>query len=81
MKIATFDLAATRTNLSREMPANPILAAFRDFIDGIRQARAEHSMRVDLATLDDSVLRDIGIATDEIPRVLAREQFTPRAWQ
>lgn len=34
-----------------------------------------------LASLDDQLLRDIGIADDEISRVRRRESFTPRAWR
>jgi uncharacterized protein YjiS (DUF1127 family) len=33
-----------------------------------------------LSTLDDALLRDIGIAQDEIARVRRGDAFTPRAW-
>jgi hypothetical protein len=37
-------------------------------------------MRDRLAELPDSLLRDIGIAEHEIPRIRARDRFTPNAW-
>lgn len=46
----------------------------------IRADIAERQMRYKLANLSDAMLRDIGIADDEIPRVRALERFTPRAW-
>lgn len=36
--------------------------------------------RSHLADLDERLLADIGIATDEVPLVRAGVQFTPRAW-
>lgn len=33
-----------------------------------------------LAELDERLLRDIGIATDEVPLVRAGVRFTPRQW-
>jgi uncharacterized protein YjiS (DUF1127 family) len=38
-------------------------------------------MRRELASLDDALLRDIGIDDEEIHRVRALERFTPRAWR
>lgn len=55
--------------------------AIRSWLEGVRQSYAERSMRAELAELDETILRDIGIATDEIGRVRAREDFTPRAWR
>ena len=33
-----------------------------------------------LADLPDSILLDIGVAEEEIPRIRSRERFTPRSW-
>ncbi len=50
-------------------------------IAGWRRAAAERRMRADLSELDAHLLRDIGVADDEIGRVRACEPFTPRAWR
>ncbi len=49
-------------------------------IDRLRKAAEERQVRQHLATLPDHLLRDIGIAEDEIHRIRACERFTPRAW-
>ena len=46
----------------------------------LRRSAAERRLRDKLADMDDALLRDIGIAEDEIYRIRARERFTPRAW-
>lgn len=51
-----------------------------DMRNAWRAAAEERRMRRALAELDDTMLRDIGIAPDEIARVRAEERFTPRAW-
>ena len=81
MKSATFDHIQSHTTPSDSARSNAVWAAFKQYVDGVRQARAEHTLRADLASLNDAVLRDIGIDADEIPRVRAHEDFTPRAWQ
>lgn len=45
-----------------------------------RRALAERKVRAALSEMDERLLADIGIAPDEVPRVRARERFTPRAW-
>jgi len=50
------------------------------FMDRLRKAAEERRTRKHLATLPDHLLRDIGIAEDEIHRIRACERFTPRAW-
>lgn len=50
-------------------------------VAGVRRAKADRRMRAELAELDASMLRDIGIADDEIYRIRAREAFTPRSWR
>ena len=58
-----------------------LLASVKRAIASLRQANAERRLRRDLADLDDSILRDIGVATDEIHRVRSGEEFTPRNWR
>ena len=55
-------------------------SVFSSMLNGFRQARADRALRADLAALDDAILRDIGVATDELPRIHAQEPFTPRSW-
>lgn len=57
--------------------------AFRwlqDAVANIRKGFEERAMIRELSSLDDALLRDIGIADDEIYRVRRQEAFTPRAW-
>ena len=49
-------------------------------IASLKQAYEERKLREHLASLDDALLRDIGIGEDEIGRIRAEERFTPRAW-
>ena len=49
-------------------------------VAALRKSAADRSMRRQLASLDDAILRDIGIDQDEIWRVRNHETFTPRAW-
>ena len=58
----------------------PSLAPLKRLIDAFREANAERALRQAWAQLDPSVLRDLGIGADEIPRVRAAEDFTPRNW-
>jgi uncharacterized protein YjiS (DUF1127 family) len=46
----------------------------------IRQAAATRRLREQLASMDDAMLLDIGIAEDEIYLVRQGARFTPRAW-
>lgn len=45
-----------------------------------RKAAADRRLRDQLAGMDDALLRDIGIAEDEITRIRSFDRFTPRAW-
>jgi uncharacterized protein YjiS (DUF1127 family) len=49
-------------------------------IAGARKGAAERQLRKELADMDDSLLRDIGVAEDEIHLIRAGHVFTPRAW-
>lgn len=50
------------------------------FAQSIQQDLANRNLRRDLARMDDALLRDIGVADDEIHRIRALENFTPRNW-
>ena len=72
----------TASGRSEETPSllwrlsRPIVLALR----ALSRSAAERRLRDRLADMDDALLRDIGIAEDEIYRIRARERFTPRAW-
>jgi len=54
---------------------------FASALRALSRAAAERRLRNKLADMDEALLRDIGIAEDEIYRIRARERFTPRAWR
>jgi uncharacterized protein YjiS (DUF1127 family) len=74
--------------MSTSILSTPALSDSRDgdrsvvvgFFKRLRRRAAERRMRDELALLDDAMLRDIGIAEDEIQRVRNLEHFTPRSW-
>ena len=49
-------------------------------IESFRRDAADRRLREQLAEMDDAMLRDIGIADDEMHMIRARDRFTPRAW-
>lgn len=56
-------------------------SSFRRLGASLQAGLVQRRLRHDLAELDPSLLRDIGVADDEIARIQAREPFTPRTWQ
>ena len=82
MSTATFELhaPAAESDVSIETGGRGLLAPLKRVIDAFREANAERALRQAWAQLDPSVLRDLGIGADEIPRVRAAEDFTPRNW-
>ena len=80
MSTATFELHTTAADDDIDTPKKGLVGKLWRAIDGIRQASAERGMRQQMAQLDHAILRDLGIATDEIPRIHAAEHFTPRTW-
>ena len=79
MQAPLAEVALTRTT-AKGTESQGIRAQLRRVLAGFRLASAERRMRYELAQLDDAILRDIGYAADEIPRVHAAEDFTPRTW-
>ena len=78
MSTATIELHSPLAEA--ENPKSGILASFKGIIDAIQEANARRRMRHEMALLDDLILRDLGFGTDEIHRVRAGEDFTPRTW-
>jgi uncharacterized protein YjiS (DUF1127 family) len=76
--IALDTISATASSTRARTPATNWFAGL---IDGVRQRAADRALRRQLATMDDSLLRDIGVGEDEIWRVRRGESFTPRAWE
>ena len=54
--------------------------AVKRLFSALQAKIADRSLRSSLATMDDAMLRDIGIADDEIHRIRQQQNFTPRAW-
>lgn len=74
-------IAATRTTAdfaSRERPA--VVGAVAALFAHWRKSADDRALRTQLAGMDDAMLRDIGIADDEIWKVRQGATFTPRAW-
>ncbi len=49
-------------------------------VESVRHQAADRRLRDQLADMDASMLKDIGIADDEIHMIRARHRFTPRSW-
>jgi uncharacterized protein YjiS (DUF1127 family) len=56
------------------------VTALSTMITNARKAAAGRHLRAELAEMDDSLLKDIGVAEDEIYLIRAGQVFTPRAW-
>ena len=64
-----------------ETQRHPLLTAISRLFAHWRSTGNDRALRRQLAEMDDALLRDIGIAEDEIWRVRNLETFTPRAWR
>ena len=51
-----------------------------NLVTSARRSASNRRLRDQLADMDDAMLKDIGIADDELHMIRARRQFTPRAW-
>ena len=84
MKLSTLitELAYPASTDNRpESLTGRIFSGLRQSLTNVRQVNADRAMRRELAELDMTILKDIGIADDEIYRVRARQEFTPRNWR
>ena len=79
--LATADFGTASTAApNKPSAARAAFAAFSAMVASARKAAAERHLRAALAEMDDSLLRDIGVADDEIYLIRASQVFTPRAW-
>jgi uncharacterized protein YjiS (DUF1127 family) len=76
----TADLTTTATTEKKASALRAAFVSLQGLIQNARKASAERHLRVELANMDDSLLRDIGVADDEIYLIRAGQVFTPRAW-
>ena len=76
----TADFSETATTAKQPSASRGAFAALSALVDKARKASAARRLRVELADMDDSMLRDIGVADDEIYLIRAGLVFTPRAW-
>jgi uncharacterized protein YjiS (DUF1127 family) len=72
--------APTATTEPKPSLIRTAFAAMSTLITSAREASAERHLRTELAAMDDSLLKDIGVAEDEIYLIRAGHVFTPRAW-
>jgi uncharacterized protein YjiS (DUF1127 family) len=78
---ADFNTAATtETVAAKPSVARSAVDALKAMVANARQAATERNLRKELAEMDDALLRDIGVAEDEIYLIRAGQVFTPRAW-
>ena len=59
---------------------NPLLRWPTALLTRARKASADRALRRQLADMDSTLLRDIGISDDEIHRIRGMDHFTPRNW-
>lgn len=74
--LMTVDHAGTADHAEKRT----ILSRLAGLFDAIRRDAADRRLREQLADMDDALLRDIGVADDELHKIRARDSFTPRAW-
>lgn len=73
-------IAHAPTHFHTESFGRALLRRAMAAMSRLQASAEERRVRQHLATLPDNLLRDIGIAEDEIHRIRAGERFTPRAW-
>ena len=76
---ADFGTAAS-TATKKPSAVRNAFAAVATMVASARKAAAQRHLRSELAAMDDSLLRDIGVDQDEIYLIRAGQVFTPRAW-
>ncbi len=73
------DTAVATTNEKRSF-LSAAVARVTAAIESVRRDASDRRLRDQLAEMDSAMLKDIGIADDEIHLIRARSHFTPRAW-
>jgi uncharacterized protein YjiS (DUF1127 family) len=76
----TSDFSTKATTTEKPSAVRSAFAALSAMVENARQAAVERHLRAELADMDDSLLKDIGVADDEIYLIRAGHVFTPRAW-
>jgi uncharacterized protein YjiS (DUF1127 family) len=79
LETADFSTASTAA-VKKPSAVRNAFAALSTMIASSRKASAERHLRAELAEMDETLLRDIGVADDEIYLIRSGEVFTPRAW-
>jgi uncharacterized protein YjiS (DUF1127 family) len=78
---ADFNTAATNDAVAAKPSAGrSAVDVLKAMVANARKAATERNLRKELADMDDALLRDIGVADDEIYLIRAGQVFTPRAW-
>lgn len=78
--LMTVDDTAVATSNAKRSFWHATAARISATIESVRRDASDRRLRDQLADMDSAMLRDIGIADDEIHLIRARSQFTPRAW-
>ena len=78
MKILTAEASYAE---SAEADGSSFTRLWRGYVAGLKVAAGKRALRRELAGMDETLLRDIGIAEDEIWRIRHNNSFVPRAWE
>ncbi len=80
--MSAFDPVLHGADAARDIPQPAgFFERIKNAMTAMRQVHDERLLRAELSELDDHVLKDIGIADDELHRVRSREPYTPRSWR
>ena len=72
---AVTDAASAKPSATRS-----VFSTLTALLATARKTSNDRNLRKELASMDDALLRDIGVADDEIYLIRAGKAFTPRAW-
>ena len=78
--LMTVDDTAVATSNEKRSFLRTVAARVSATIETVRRDASDRRLRDQLADMDSAMLKDIGIADDEIHLIRARSHFTPRAW-
>lgn len=78
--LMTVEHAVTADHAEKRSFVGAIADRVTSFVAAVRHDAADRRLRDQLADMDDAMLRDIGIADDELHLIRVRDSFTPRAW-
>ena len=78
MKILSAEASYTETAGADDFS---VARLWRAYVASLKVAAGKRALRRELAGMDETLLRDIGIAEDEIWRIRHNNSFVPRAWE